>query len=205
MLSIDEQKSLIEKYVKIDSKFKGNEDLFEDFCRESLQKTYMVFNIENNIEKIESYVSKVVHTSILSVLKNSGRAIVNKKASVPIEEEKNSNASKPASQSSTNIVKEDIQEIRNYESFIFGLPDPKETAEEVLITKDCLDRVASSVCVIHKEVPHKQFLDIFYLRYVKGCKQSDIGKKLNLSQSEVSKRLMHLSRLISNIFDVAKS
>ena len=80
-------------------------------------------------------------------------------------------------------------------------PDPKETAEEILITKDCLQKIADAVCIIHKEVPTQNFLEIFQLRYIKCAKQSEIAKSLNLSQSEVSKRLMQLSKLISNFLD----
>ena len=40
---------------------------------------------------------------------------------------------------------------------------------------------------------------------MKGQKQADIAKTLNLSQSEVSKRLMQLSKLISNFLDGGKS
>ena len=77
--------------------------------------------------------------------------------------------------------------------------------EEVLITKDCLQKIADAVCIVHKELPSKQFLDIFYLRYVQGYKQSEIAEKTNLSQSEVSKRLMQLSKLISNFLDSSNS
>ena len=73
MLSLDEQKSLIEKFVRANKNFKGNEDLFDDFCAESMQKSYMIFNSVANSQKVESYINKVVHTSILTVLKNYGR------------------------------------------------------------------------------------------------------------------------------------
>ena len=142
MLLLDEQKSLIEKIVRANKNFRGNEDLLEDFCAEALQKCYMVFNSTSNVQKIESYVTKVVHTSILSVLKNSGRV--------------------------------------------------RRTNEGYVATKEI------------KEVPSRLFLDIFYLRYVKGHKQAEIAELLNLSQSEVSKRLMQLSKLISNFFDNSK-
>ena len=90
-------------------------------------------------------------------------------------------------------------------TFILDFPDPKETAEEVLISKDCLQKIADAVCIIHKEVPSQLFLDIFQLRYIKGYKQAEIASELNLSQSEISKRLMQLSKLISNFLDGSKS
>ncbi len=195
MLLVEEQRSLIEKFVKANKNFQGNEDLFEDFCSEAFQKTYMIFNSSSNIQKIENYVSKVVHTSILSVLKNSGRVRRTNDGFVPTKEIK-----VPEFSSSVKIKPQPLGP-----SFILDFPDPKETAEEILITKDCLQKIADAVCIIHKEVPSQLFLDIFYWRYMKGQKQADIAKTLNLSQSEVSKRLMQLSKLISNFLDGGKS
>lgn len=193
MLLVEEQRSLIEKIVKTNKNFRGNEDLLEDFCSEAFQKSYMVFNSSSNIQKIENYVSKVVHTSILSVLKNSGRIRRSSKGYIPTKEIK-------VPDFTTEVIK--AQAIGA--EFILDFPDPKDTAEEILITKDCLQKIADAVCIIHKELPSQHFLDIFYQRYVKGLKQSEIAKSLNLSQPEVSKRLMQLSKLISNFLDHSK-
>lgn len=195
MLLVEEQRSLIEKFVKTNKNFKGNEDLFEDFCSEAFQKSYMIFNSSSNIQKIESYVSKVVHTSILSVLKNSGRVRRTNEGFIPTKEIK-----VPEFNSQITVKPQPLGP-----SFVLDFPDPKETAEEILITKDCLQRIADAVCIIHKEVPSQLFLDIFYLRYIKSEKQVEIAKTLNLSQSEVSKRLMQLSKLISNFLDGGRS
>lgn len=195
MLLVEEQRTLIEKIVKLNKNYSGNEDLFEDFCSEAFQKSYMMFNSTSNVQKIEAYVSKVVHTSILTVLKNSGRIRRESTGYVPTKE---------------IVVPEFTPEVVIKPQplgpdFILDFPDPKETAEEILITKDCLQRIADAVCVIHKEVPSQLFLDLFYLRYVQGAKQSEIASSLNISQSEVSKRLMQLSKLISNFLDNGKS
>ena len=195
MLLVEEQRTLIEKIVKTNKNYSGNEDLLEDFCSEAFQKSYLMFNSTSNIQKIESYVSKVVHTSILTVLKNSGRVRRATSGYVPTKE-----IVVPEFTSETVIKAQPLGP-----EFILDFPDPQESVEEILITKDCLQRIADAVCVIHKEVPSQLFLDIFYLRYVQGSKQSDIAKSLNLSQSEVSKRLMQLSKLISNFLDNSKS
>ncbi len=195
MLLLEEQRSLIEKFVRSNKNFKGNEDLFEDFCSEAFQKSYMIFNSSSNINKIESYVSKVVHTSILSVLKDSGRIRRTSEGFVPTGEIKVPEFTAPAPLKSEPLAP----------SFILDFPDPKETVEEIIITKDCLQRIADAVCVIHKEVPSKLFLDLFRLRYIDGYKQSQIAENLNISQSEVSKRLLQLSKLISNFLDGGKS
>ncbi|MCD7779279.1 MAG: hypothetical protein LUH05_01235, partial [Candidatus Gastranaerophilales bacterium] len=149
----------------------------------------------SNIQKIESYISKVVNTSILSVLKNSGRVRRTSEGYTPTKEIKVSDFNS-------------VSEVKPHPlapSFILDFPDPRETAEEVLISKDCLQRIADAVCIIHKEVPSQLFLDIFYLRYIKGMKQTEMAKSLNLSQSEISKRLMQLSKLISNFLDNGRS
>ena len=195
MLLVEEQRALIEKIARGNKNFRGNEDLFEDFCSEAFQKSYMIFNSSSNIQKIESYVSKVVHTSILSVLKNSGRIRRSNDGYVPTKEIK-----VPEFNSAVTVKTQPLGP-----DFILDFPDPKDSAEEILITKDCLQKIADAVCIIHKEIPSQLFLDIFYLRYVKGLKQTEISKSLNLSQSEISKRLMQLSKLISNFLDNGKS
>ncbi len=195
MLLVEEQRSLIEKIVKGNKNFSGNEDLFEDFCSEAFQKSYMMFNSTSNVQKIESYVAKVVHTSILSVLKNSGRVRRTNEGFVPTKE------IKVPDFNSNTVVKSNVLG----PDFVLDFPDPRETAEEILITKDCLQKIADSVCVIHKEIPSQNFLQIFHMRYIQGLKQAEIAKNLELSQAEVSKRLMHLSKLISNFLDGSKS
>jgi len=195
VLLVEEQRLLIEKFVKSNKNFIGNEDLLEDFCSEAFQKSYMIFNSSSNVQKVESYVAKVVHTSILSVLKNSGRIRRTKEGYTPTKEIK-----VPEFNSSVSVKAQPLGP-----SFVLDFPDPRESAEEILITKDCIQKISDAVCIIHKEVPSQLFLDIFYLRYVKGLKQADIAKTLNLSQSEVSKRLMQLSKLISNFLDGGKS
>ncbi len=195
MLLVEEQRSLIEKFVRANKNFSGNEDLLEDFCSDAFQKSYMVFNSSSNIQRIESYVSKVVHASMVSVLKDSGRVRRTSDGFVPTKEIR-----VPEFSSSVEVKVQPLGP-----SYVLDFPDPKETAEEVLISKDCLQKIADAVCIIHKEVPSQQFLDIFQLRYIKGYKQADIASSLNLSQSEVSKRLMQLSKLISNFLDGSKS
>ncbi|MDD3238051.1 MAG: hypothetical protein PHV37_08155 [Candidatus Gastranaerophilales bacterium] len=189
MLLVDDQRQLIEKIVKANPKFNGNEDLLEDFCNEAFQKTYIVFNSGSNIQKIESYVSKVVNTSILSVLKNMGRVRRSTKkyvstGEIPLSQLKHKPDFSTASSSSNQGI------------VSFDFADPKESVEEIVVKKDLLQRIADVVCTLHKENPQKCFLDIFYLRYMKNFKQNQISTELNLSQSEVSKRLLELSKLI---------
>ena len=200
MLLVEEQRSLIEKIVKNDKNYLGNEDLLEDFCSEAFQKSYMIFNSSSNIIKIESYVSKVDHTSIISVLKNSGRVRRTSEGFIPTKEVVVSEI-QPNPQT---VEQHSGNEVIGHE-FFMEFPDPRESVEEILITKDWLQRIVDAVCVIHKERPAEYYLNIFYLRYVKNLKHREIAQRLDLSQSEVSKRLMQLSKLISNFLDKSKS
>ncbi len=193
MLLLDEQRQLIEKFVKSNAKYSGNEDLFEDFCNEAFQKSYIIFHSNSSVQKIESYLSKVVNTSILAVLKDSGRVRKTSKGYVSTNEVSFNNP--PASVSQPSSFVGSSVENSQY-SVSFDFEDPRETVEEIVIKKDLLQRIADVVCIIHKDAPQKCFLDIFYLRYVKNCAQSEISKELNLSQSEISKRLLELSKLI---------
>ena len=188
-LQLEEQRSLIEKYVRSNIKFKDNEDLFEDFCNEAFQKSYIVFNSNSDIQRIENYVSKVVNTSILSVLKDSGR--LKRTSSGYIRTREISLDSVKHIEPVSVPVGSQYMELPK--EFVYDIQDPKSLVEEKVITKEILQKIADSVCVLHSENPDKCYLEIYSCRYIKGMKQKQIAEELNLSQSEVSKRLMTLA------------
>ncbi len=196
-LEIDEQRSLIEKFVRSNIKFNGNEDLLEDFCNEAFQKSYIVFNSNSSIQKIESYVQKVVNTSIISVLKDSGRLKRNtagryeRHRELPLEEERFSVPETESLAQETVVYQEPSSK-----KYTYDIEDPKIGIEDKLIKKDLLQRIADAVCVVHSDNPGKCYLEIYQARYIRGMKQREISSLLNISQSEVSKRLLELSKLI---------
>ncbi len=193
-LELDEQRNLIEKFVRSNIKFNGNEDLLEDFCNEAFQKSYIVFNSNSSVQKIESYVQKVVNTSIISVLKDSGRLKRNtagryeRHREYPLEEER-------FSVPETETFQETVVEPSS-KKYTYDIEDPKIGIEDKLIKKDLLQRIADAVCVVHSDNPGKCYLEIYQARYIRGMKQREISSLLNISQSEVSKRLLELSKLI---------
>jgi len=193
-LQLEEQRSLIEKYVRSNIKFNGNEDLLEDFCNEAFQKSYIVFNSNFDIKRIENYVAKVVNTSILSVLKDSGR--LKRTSSGYIKTREVSLDSVKHMEPVTVPIGSQYLELPK--EFVYDIHDPKSFVEEKVITKDILQRIADAVCVLHSENPDKCYLEIYSCRYVKGMKQKEIADELNLSQSEVSKRLMTLTDQIKD-------
>ena len=192
-LQIDEQRSLIEKYVRNNAKYQGNEDLFDDFCNESFRKSYIIFNSGSSIQKIESYVSKVVNTSILTVLKDSGRLKRNsrgyvKSPEVSLDEVKQSVTKNHAAD---DVYSSDLPKVFDYD-----IEDPKSSVEDSAATKELLQKIADLVCILHSENAEKNYLKIYECRYIKGMKQKEIAEELSISQSEVSKRLIELTMFI---------
>ena len=79
---------------------------------------------------------------------------------------------------------------------IIYIKDPRESLEEQIIRKDILENIIDLVKQIDYEKPQEMFLKLFFSRYFLQMKQKDIAQDLEISQAEVSKRLVQLSQLI---------
>lgn len=194
MDTINEQRELIEKLVRSNNKFQGNEDLLEDFCSETFKRSYSLFD-NVNIKDIENYVAKVANTAILTVLKQNGRVrrrenkyvstheiLINPMpAKLPVQEQ-----AKPAP-----VLDEPV---------IYDIADPRDSFEEKIVRKDLLQKIVDIVLVAQKNSPQKEYLKIFYLRYVKELKQKEIAQEVNLSQAEISKRLVEILKIVKSHF-----
>lgn len=172
--------ALLENFIKSDRKFVGNEDLYEDFFAEASNRAVSLLDTITDASAVAPYLKKIVSTSIIIVLKNQGRVRRTHDSFVPTNE-----MSLEENYPSNN--KNFQNTVVNY-SFI----DVSPTPEEIVIQKDILQRVYDAVMVAHSTNIAKQFLDLYELRYVQGKKQAEIAQILNLSQSEVSKRLFEL-------------
>ena len=177
----EEQQELIKKYVQANAYYQGNEDLLSEFCNEAFQKTYLIFNTSNDAKKTEAFISKIVNTTIINILKQKQRYIR------PIEEKDTSEKTE------IPTVKETKEAVVTY-----NFPDPLNSIEDVVIKRELLQKIVDTVCIIHKEIPHKLYYDIFYQRYLNKKTQTEISQELNIPESEVSKRLLHLSKLVSS-------
>lgn len=181
MITINEQRNLIEKLVKSNNKFSGNEDLLEDFCSETYKRSYSLFETVEP-KGLESYIAKVANTAILNVLKENGRVRRRENKYV-----------------STKDIFAPQTSTKN-ESLIYNLPDPKDSFEEKIVRKDLLQKIVDIVLVAQKNNPSKEFLRIFYLRYIEEKKQKDIALEVNISQAEVSKRLIEIAQIVKSHF-----
>ena len=177
---------LIEKIIKNDRKFSNNEDLYDDFFNETCRRSLGIINVVSSNVALEAYLRKIATTSIINVLKDSGRLRRTK-----------------AGFESTKVVSMEDEELSNdyasikisYENF-----NIEETPEEIVVRKDILRQVASAVVKVDKNEPEKQYLQIYKLRYDSGMTQKEISEELSLSQSEVSKRLFKLMEYVKKSF-----
>lgn len=215
--TLQEQRNLIEKLVKSNNKFSGNEDLLEDFCSETYKRSYSLFESLDS-DRLESYIAKVANTAILNVLKDSGRIRrrANKYVStneIPVspvlskpseKEEKfiDATSAKEVKIQETVKITEEVISVTSVEPVVlYDIPDPKASFEEKIVRKDLLQKVVDIVLVAQKNQPEKELLKIFYLRYIKEMKQKDIAKIVNISQSEVSKRLLDIADIVKVHFN----
>ena len=195
MDTIQAQRELIEKLVKSNNKFRGNEDLLEDFCSETYERSHSLFD-SVEIKDIEGYVAKVVNTAILNVLKSNGRVRRRENKYVSTKEILiNPMPVKAAVEQETAPAAAGA-----VDSFVYEIEDPKASFEEKIVRKDLLQKIVDIVLVAQKNNPTKEYLKIFFLRYVKELKQKEIALETNLSQSEVSKRLVEISQIVKTHF-----
>ena len=190
---VQEQKNLIEKLVKSNAKFIGNEDLLEDFCSEVYGRSCHVLNGIREVNSIEGYLRKVVQTSIINVLKDSGRIRRLSKGYTNIQREIPLSAL--AEQTSSAVESEEKILSENYS---YSLRDDNISAEEIIINRDLLKNVVDIVFKQNIQMPEKQYLEIFRLRYKARKTQSEIASELGLSQSEISKRLVEISKFVKD-------
>lgn len=199
MDTLQEQRDLIEKLVKSNNKFKGNEDLLEDFCSETYKRSHSLFD-SLDIKDLESYISKVANTAILTVLKDYGR--VRRRENKYVSTQEILISPVPAKKEVQEPVVPIKQQIvpEGVDSFVYEIADPCDSFEEKIVRKDLLQKIVDIVLVAQKNQPDKDYLKIFYLRYVKEYKQKEIASEANLSQSEVSKRLIEIAQIVKSHF-----
>lgn len=181
MLITKDYKTFIEKLICSNKRYSGNEDLLEDFCSEVLERSYSLVKNVDDFEKITPYLNKVVSTSIIKVLKNSGRLI----------------------RSSSGYEKPDIVSTSGENPFddgILDIDDPSIRFTQEVDDKETLQEIYNFVIALNEKYPSENFLKIFEMKYIFNKKQREISKALGISQGEVSKRLFNLmERINSNI------
>lgn len=186
-----EKIDLIERIIKSDKKYSNNEDLFEDFLNETYKRSFLIMKTVKNQASVESYLRKIATTSIITVLKDSGRIRRSSEGFIPMKEE-------PLEQ--TPLTAENKYAGVNVS---YDLIDLNDGPEEIVIRKETLQKLIDAVAIAHSNDPSKQYMQLYEMRYVKGLKQKQIAQELNLSQGEVSKRLLELLEKVKAVFNDA--
>lgn len=182
---------LIKKIIKSDKKYTNNEDLFDDFFNETCKRSFLIVKTIKDEGALESYLRKIATTSIVTVLKDSGRVRRTKEGFLPTQETSIEEI-KP-----TKIFDNEYSNVNISYDFI----DLKAGPEEIAIKKEVLQTLADAITLAHANEPAKQYMHLYQSRYVKGLKQKEIAQALNLSQSEVSKRLLELMQKVKEAFN----
>jgi len=196
-----EKIDLISKIIKNDRKFQNNEDLFDDFLNETCQRSVAIVGAIDNPATLEAYLRKVVSTSIINVLKNSGRLRRSKtgymttnevplETVAPVEQLTSAPTPEPLPLPDFSIFK------AGYDSVNIPL-NPEENA----IHNEVVSFIADTLEKINEEEPEQRFMDIFILRYDKCLTQREMAEELGISQSEVSKRLYDLIERVKSVLD----
>lgn len=174
---------LIEKLIKNDRKYSNNEDLYDDFFNETAKRSVSIMNAIDSESTLEAYLRRIVTTSIVSVLKDSGRLRRTRSGYMSTKE--------VALEVNNNVDYSNVTV--DYTNINVPL-----NPEEIVIQKEILEFVADTIKKIDEEEPDKDYLHIYTLRYDKGMTQKEISQEIGISQSEVSKRLYSLMGLVKN-------
>lgn len=177
---------LISRIIKSDRKFSNNEDLYDDFFSETCKRSMGIMNTIESEITLESYLKRIVTTSIVNVLKDSGRLRRTKSGYM-----------------STKEIVTDTKETVDYSgvTISYASVNVPVNPEEIVIQKEILRFVAETIKNIDSENPEQQYLELYRLRYDKGMTQKEISEELGLSQSEVSKRLFSLMDKVKSVIE----
>lgn len=182
---------LIEKIIKNDRKFTNNEDLYDDFFNEMCKRSIPIVNTITSDVTLEAYLKKIAATSILNVLKDSGRL----------------RRTREGFTSTNNVSLDEIKENHSasdtyaHAKISYQLINFENEPEDLAVQKEVLQKLIDSLYAINKAEPEQKYLKIYKLRYEEGMTQKEIANELNLSQAEISKRLFKLMEKVRQAFN----
>ena len=167
---------LIEKIIKNDRKFSGNEDLYDDFFNETSKRSLLIVESVTTPNILEAYLRRIASTAILNVLKDEGRLRRTAEGFTKVE-------TVPVSDGAQIEYKNEYADIQiSYEPI-----DIKDTPEDAFIKKEILQSIINAVYDVDCKNPEKQYLKLFNYRFENGLTQREIAQEMGISQSEVSK------------------
>ena len=175
--------------------------MYDDFLNEACRRSAAIISAIDNQTTLEAYLRKVVTTSIICVLKDSGRLRRSKTGymtttEVPIESVMPVEDLTPAPTSGPVSLYDYTSFNPGYDNINIPL-NPEDNA----IHNEVVNFVADTLERINEEEPEQKFMDIFILRYDKCLTQRQMAEELGISQSEVSKRIYDLIERVKKVLD----
>lgn len=79
--------------------------------------------------------------------------------------------------------------------------EQSEHENEDAASSDVLENIASNLHVLNSQNPTKQYYMIYKLRYIDHMKNKDIAKNMNISEADVTSRLLELSDKLKKCFN----
>ena len=202
------QREIIEEVIKQNPMYKGNEHLLEKFCSEVYKKSYLLLDSVSNMDSLKNYLSRVVETSIHSVIKSNFEHNINDKSFTSINDIvgdvrreyenisiKNQPKS-PAFKTKSAFLNKNNSVIVDLVNPYDGLIDPLEMVPEKSINPILAKRIVEAVRKIDANDPTKRFFDIFKMKYIQKLHQSVISRNLKLSQTDLSKKFCEMVLLV---------
>ena len=197
-LNITEKElDIIKNLVSQNQYYAGNEDLFPQICESVYRKSHLLFKSVQNYDYLESYLRKIVNSSIIEVLQHSQRVInsVQSAKSRYLSKSDEANRSDSYSAISENTG---LKLKKAYE--IYKIDDPCTENDVYAPERSDIERILEFLEVVNSEDVDKKYLQIFASRYIENKTTESIAYDLGLSESEVNRRLLNLAEIIEENF-----
>lgn len=180
-MELEQEKiNIIKTSIKTNVHYLGNEDLYDQFYEEIFKRVFIVMDIANFDDALNSYLEKITNMSMLRVLNKNNRMRKRRNAQVQVDDDNNN-------------LYNDVK--ISYENFVM-----EDTPCEIVIQEKVLSQVLELVYKINDKYPEERYIQLYKSRYIDGKTQREIAESLGLSQMEVANRFFKLMQEIKNNF-----
>jgi hypothetical protein len=186
-------KKIIKDIIENNKYYIGNEYLFNEFCDEIYQRTYLILSTKNNEEDLKQYLKETIDKIMLNVLKKHQSPAYPKQSNSTSKSEIISLKKMMSTGTIDKInLRKDMQSSQQENNPYSEIVDPVVYLTEKDLNKKAIQSIINTVYEIHEQMPHCYYFQIFYYKYFQRLKQAQIAQKLGITQAELSKRLLEL-------------
>lgn len=183
----EEYADLIEQIIKTNKYYIGNEDFFNLIFNEVYKKSYLLIKTISEPASIKSYLTKVVNITIIDILKSENRLYALSDSYVSLKQR-----NQEIKTQFTNVLA-----LKNQNAYeIYEIPDPFANKVEVPVNKAEIKKMLEFVQILHSENKEKNYLGLFYERYLRNKSIDVIAAEWQVSADELNERLIDLANII---------